>query len=98
METRKLLKVRIYAHADRRGVISFTRKPDEQGLLLLGSGFGSAFRNMVGVVARHAFDGKTLLVSGVPEARDDKMALEAVEHFRMELLRRQMKTSKLVKH
>jgi hypothetical protein len=33
-------------------------------------------------------------VSGVPEAEDDDEALKAVEHFRMEVLRRQTKTAK----
>lgn len=45
-------------------------------------------REAVEVVARHAYDGKTLLVPGIPEAEDDTQALRAADHFREQLLKR----------
>lgn len=42
-------------------------------------------------LARHAYDGKTLLIPGVPEAEDDGTALKAVLDFEKRLAARLLK-------
>ena len=36
-------------------------------------------KEIIGTKARHAYDGKTLLVPGIPEATDDEAALAALQ-------------------
>jgi hypothetical protein len=48
---------------------------------------GRELRRQISATARHAYDGETLLVPGVPEAKDDLAALEAVRRFRRWLLK-----------
>lgn len=59
-----------------------------EGALELGRGRGRKFRDVVEVLARHAYDGKTLLVPGIPEADNDAQALKAAEAFRDQLQKR----------
>ena len=64
------------AYADRRGVISFAEglfEPDGTLPIALHEDL-EQLKDMVGVVARHAYDGATLLVPGVPEQPDDDWA------------------------
>lgn len=58
------------------------------GSLELGRGRGRKFRQIVEVLARHASDGKTLLVPGIPEADSDAHALQAAEAFIEQLQKR----------
>ena len=67
------------AFCDRNGVIDFTSGKVPDGMIA----FFSAPRmkdckDKVSATARHAYDGKTLLVPGVPEAVDDDHAIEAL--------------------
>lgn len=68
------------AYCDRRGVIGFAvGEPWPDGTLAFYSARTEvACRRKVEATARHAYDGTTLLVPGVPEALDDDHALEAV--------------------
>lgn len=52
------------------GALGFTQGRDERKL-----------RDLVTVRARHAYDGVTLLVPGVPEAEDGEAALAALKRF-----------------
>lgn len=71
----------LFACCDRRGVIEFHRQvPD--GLLELASGRPSQVYRLINATARHAYDGKTLLVPGIPEAEGDDEALNAAVAFR----------------
>ena len=67
------------AHAWRTGLIVFRRKgrPCPAGALPLPD----VHRSVIEARARHAYDNKTLLVPGVPEAANDAAALEAFEAF-----------------
>ena len=79
----------IYAFANRQGVISFSSTgPYKAGMFVLGWGKGKAFKDAVSVVARHAYDGKTLLVPGIPEADDDLEAYSAAQDFGRQLQKR----------
>lgn len=75
------------ALVDRRGVIEF-RARDHGGLLTLARGDLRVLKPAVEVIARHAYDGKTLLVPGVPEAKTDDEALDAVLAFQDQLRKR----------
>lgn len=62
------------------GRIDFGRSVPE-GALLIMSGPSKALRAFVEVRARHAYDGVTLLVPGVPEAPDQSAALDALHRW-----------------
>lgn len=62
-----------------RGAILFAEATPEGECLL---------RGIVSVLARHAYDGKTLLVPGVPEAVDAEAALAALHRFQDEVRER----------
>ena len=72
------------AYCDRAGVIGFAiGKPAPEGTLSFFSArTEKACRRKVEATARHAYDRKTLLVPGVPEAVDEAHALEAVQLHR----------------
>jgi hypothetical protein len=76
----------IYANVGRDGVIVFEPRPDPSlGRLPVGSAGKSEaarFRRIVAANARHAHDGVTLLVPGVPEAATRHEALGAMLRFR----------------
>lgn len=72
---------KIYAVADRRGVIEFTPVV-EAGMLPVARGYPRQLRELICATARHAYDGATLLVPGVPEARSDDKALDALVAYR----------------
>ncbi len=71
----------MYAHCYRSGEIKFSPEEELPGLICVGSGEERKLRIVVGVCARHTYDGETLLVPGVPEAEDGAAKLAAVEHF-----------------
>lgn len=52
-----------------------------EGALPLAYGPESRLRKAVSVRARHAYDGKTKLVPGVPEADNEDAAIEAARQF-----------------
>lgn len=64
----------------RSGEIGFGDQVAE-GCLAIAQGDAMRLRTAVQAVARHAYDGQTLLVPGVPEADDDNDALNAVHAF-----------------
>lgn len=76
----------IYANVGRDGIIVFEPHADPTlGRLPVGHATNKdakRFKDVVSVNARHAYDGVTLLVPGVPEARDDDEALDALQYFR----------------
>jgi hypothetical protein len=72
---------KIYAVCDRRGVIEFADTV-EDGMLLVARGYPRQLRDLIDATSRHAYDGKTLLVPGVPEAANDDAALDALLRHR----------------
>lgn len=76
----------IYANVGRDGVIVFEPHADPSlGRLPIGHATNKdtkRFKDIVSVNARHAYDGVTLLVPGVPEARSDNEALDNLLYFR----------------
>lgn len=71
--------MRAYCFAS--GQIEFGRRIPE-GALPIARGPAKVLRQRMEVVARHAYDGKTLLVPGVPEAANQIEAVDALIAFR----------------
>lgn len=76
----------IYANVGRDGVIVFEPHADPS-LARLPVGHATnkdakRFKDVVSVNARHAYDGVTLLVPGIPEACNDEKAMDALLYFR----------------
>jgi len=70
----------MYAFCYRSGQIHFGRKvPD--GAIAMASGPARKVRDFFCGVSRHAYDGKTLLVPGIPEAEGDDEAESALRRF-----------------
>lgn len=70
--------MRAYCYAS--GLIEFgARLPD--GALPIARGRDKPLREFINGVARHAYDGETLLVPGIPEATDQDAALDALFAF-----------------
>ena len=67
-----------YAWCWRSGEICFGLAIPE-GALKIGK--GKRIIDKVQVRARYAYDNKTLLVPGIPEAENDKQAFEALKKF-----------------
>ncbi|MBB4018207.1 hypothetical protein GGR16_003241 [Chelatococcus caeni] len=76
-----------YAYAWRTGVIEFGPRIPE-GALPVDRGGEQSVRRRVSIAARHAYDGKTLLVPGIPEATTDVQAYEAWKSFKEQIARR----------
>lgn len=76
----------IYANVGRDGVIVFEPHADPSlGRLPVGHATNrdaKRFRDVVSVNARRGYDGVTLLVPGIPEARNNGEALNALLRFR----------------
>lgn len=73
----------IVAFADRSGVIEFGQGRVPRGMLPLYRHRNAArVRDLISATARHAYDGRTLLVPGVPEAASDDDALDALIAYR----------------
>lgn len=70
--------MRAYCWAN--GVIGFGDHLPE-GALPLMRGAPNVVRGRMSTHARHAYDRKTLLVPGIPEARDEASALKAYQAF-----------------
>ena len=76
----------IFANVGPDGVIVFEPHADP-GLNRLPVGSASSadarrFRDVVSVLARHAHDGVTLIVPGVPEAKSQAEGIDALMRFR----------------
>lgn len=76
----------IYANVGPDGVIVFEPSADPTlGRLPVGSASNKdakRFKEIVSANARHAYDGVTLLVPRMPEARSQAEALDALQYFR----------------
>lgn len=76
----------IFANVGRDGVIVFEPHADPSlGRLPVGSASAAnarRFKEIVSVNARHGYDGVTLLVPRIPEARSDAEAMDALLYFR----------------
>lgn len=71
----------MYAHCFRSGEIEVSRKKDLPGAIMIGSGPANELRRKLSARARHAYDGVTLLVPGIPEAETDDLAEAAMVRF-----------------
>ena len=71
----------------RSGQVFVSRRVPK-GALQIVTGHGRRLNRVLSACARHAYDGKTLLVPGVPEADSDVQAVEAVRKFKQMLLKR----------
>lgn len=74
----------ITAFCDRKGRIEFVRGDGRNipsGMMGLVEGPAPKVRKLMAVVARHAYDNKTLLVPGIPEAPNDTAAYDALVKF-----------------
>jgi hypothetical protein len=69
------------AYADRSGVIGFGLKSPPEALRIGRHPDLDRLKTVVTAVARRAYDNKTLLVPGIPEAATDKDALDALASF-----------------
>ena len=69
------------AYAYASGQIGFAPKLPS-GALPVANGAESTIRPVISGLARHAYDGETLLIPGVPEAADEMAALDALLAFR----------------
>lgn len=84
-------KGKLYAYAWRSGLIEFgTEIPD--GAIAIAHGLPGTVRRIVTGCARVAYDNKTLLVPGVPEARSGNAKVKALTAFTRWLARRESKT------
>lgn len=63
------------------GVIVFSRPPVPSDALPIASGNAAQLREVVSAHARRAYDGKTLLVPGLPEAKTWDQRSEALIRF-----------------
>ncbi len=73
----------VVAYAWRSGLIEFGRFTPQGALAL-----PTADESIISAVARHAYDGKTLLVPGVPEAEEERDAIDALGAFCRQLKER----------
>lgn len=68
---------------DPRGVVTFHHGQEPDGLLpVFRARSMRTARRVADAVCRHAYDGRTLLVPGLPEAADQPAALDALLAFR----------------
>lgn len=70
-----------YAFADRRGVIEFGPFVPDGCLPIATDADQQRLHDTIEGCCRHAYDGETLLVPGIPEADDDDQALDALLSF-----------------
>ena len=70
----------MYAYCWATGRIGFGRSVPN-GALPIARGRSKRLRDLIEGTSRHAYDGTTLLVPGVPEAPDQARGLDALEAF-----------------
>lgn len=68
------------AYCFASGEIEFGEKPPK-GAIVIASGSANVLREQISATARHAYDGKTLLVPGVPETGCPIAAVAALRAF-----------------
>ncbi len=68
------------AYCWRSGMIEFGRSVPA-GAIQIARAPARKLKPLVDVHARHAYDGKTLLVPGIPEAQNDGAAEHALDMF-----------------
>ncbi|WP_211596727.1 hypothetical protein [Phreatobacter stygius] len=78
--------MKTYCWTDRRGVIGFGRVPPKD-MLVIAWAESRPLRKAVEAQARHAYDGTSLLVPGVPEAGSEQVAINAVNRFASRIAR-----------
>jgi len=71
----------------RSGEVLVSRRVPK-GAIRIVTGHGKRLRRILVACARHAYDGRTLLVPGMPEADNDLAAIAAVKAFEAMLLKR----------
>lgn len=71
----------MYAYCWASGVIQFGSRTPQGALPIARSRRHRALREFVEAMARHAHDGVTLLVPGVPEAADQAAGVDALGAF-----------------
>lgn len=69
------------AFAGRDGVIEFGGFVPDGRLAIASSADADKLRSTIEGCCRHAYDGVTLLVPGIPEAENDDAALDALLAF-----------------
>lgn len=70
-----------FAFCYASGEIGFGTKLPSGALPIATGDNKTVLRDWIEGVARHAYDGKTLLVPGIPEAPDQSHALDALKRF-----------------
>lgn len=75
-----------YVVCRRSGEVFISRYAPKDTLKIM-KGDGRRIRWVLIACARHAYDGRTLLVPGVPEAATDLEAMKAVKAFEQFLLK-----------
>lgn len=78
------------AYCWQTGVIGFGPRVPKGAILIMG-GSGQKFKAEITVMARHAYDGITLLVPGIPEADGEEAKLDALDKFIDWYFQRQLK-------
>ena len=73
----------MFALCAASGEITFaSRVPADLHLLPIASGPAKKLKAEISAVARHAYDGETPLVPGIPEAPDQSAAMDALLAFK----------------
>lgn len=70
----------LFAYCWRSGVIDIGAVVPK-GAIEIARGPRKELTDFIGAVSRHAYDGETLLVPGVPEAESDVAAVQALMAF-----------------
>lgn len=71
--------MKAYCYAS--GQIGFASREVPDGAIHFASGPKKTLEPFVSVMARHAYDGETLLVPGVPEADDQEAGVDALRKW-----------------
>lgn len=71
-----------YAYAWRYGRIDFGRRVPGGAIEIAKDRDEQRLRDLICATARHAYDGVTLLVPGVPEAESEEAAADALVRWR----------------
>lgn len=74
------MSVNTCAYCWRSGLLEFGNSVPS-GAFLIVKGPDEMVRDQISAAARHAYDGKSLLVPGIPEANNDREAEAALEAF-----------------
>lgn len=70
----------IIAQCRQDGVIFFHKRLKSKALMII-EGKRKRVKRIISAKARHAYDGKTLLVPGIPEAKDSNYRVYALFDF-----------------